>query len=113
MLCSCVSVVRLCVLTLWLAVNFVVGVRGCGLCESSYNKGHVDPWCLENCVAAAPGNEAFIEGVNTSICEQCFSRLGRHKFAVRWMDRLTSAMLLHEMADLRNAHWLRRQPVVS
>ena len=79
--------------------------------DRMHSKGHVDPWCLENCVAKAPGNEQYIADVNTSVCEQTFSRLGRHKFTIRWMDRLTSAMLLHEMAEVRNADWLQRHPV--
>ena len=73
-----------------------------------HSRGHVDPWCLENCVAGAACNQALLEGVNTSICEQAFSRLGRHKFAIRWMDRLTSAMFLNEMAEVRNQHWLAK-----
>ena len=73
-----------------------------------HSRGHVDPWCLQNCVASAPCNQDLIRGINTSICEQSFSRLGRHKFVVRSMDRLTSAMFLYEMAEICNQ---RRQLV--
>ncbi|CAK0807357.1 unnamed protein product [Prorocentrum cordatum] len=68
----------------------------------------VDPWCLENCVAGAECNQALLEGVNASVREQIFSRLGQHKFAIRWMDRLTSVMFLHEMAEVRNRRWLAK-----
>ena len=48
---------------------------------------------------------ALLEEVNTSVCEQTFGRLGRLKFAIRWMDCLTSAMFLNEMAEVRNQRW--------
>ncbi|CAK0866307.1 unnamed protein product [Prorocentrum cordatum] len=73
-----------------------------------HSRGHVDPRCLENCVAGAECNQALLEGVNASVCEQTFSRLGQHKFAIRWMDRLTSVMFLHEMAEVRNQRWLAK-----
>ena len=75
--------------------------------DHMHSRGHVDPWCLENCIATAPCNVAALEGVNTSVDEQMFSRLARHKFAVRWMDKLTGAMFLIEMAEVRNSRWLR------
>ena len=72
-----------------------------------HSKGHVDQWCLENIVATAPCNTEILKDVNTSAAEQLFSRIGRHKFALRWMDRLTAAVFLNEMAEVRNNHWLR------
>jgi hypothetical protein len=75
--------------------------------DRMHSRGHVDEWCLENCVAKAPCNQQLLEGVNTSVAEQMFSRLSRHKFTVRWMDRLTAAVFLTEMAEVRNNQWLR------
>ena len=69
-------------------------------------KGHVDPWCLANCAPTAECNRSVMENVNSQICEQCFSRLGRHKYVVRAMGPLTSAFFLNEMAEVQNQTWL-------
>ena len=76
--------------------------------DQLHSRGHVDPWCLENCIAKAPCNVELVLGVNTSVCEQAFSRLGRHKFVIRWMDRLTGAFFLNEMAEVWNEAWLQQ-----
>jgi len=52
-------------------------------------RGHIDPWCLATCSPTAACNVELVAGVNTSVCEQLFSKLGRHKFVMRVMDRLT------------------------
>ena len=72
-------------------------------------KGHKDPWCLANCMWSSPENEELIQQLrrpgakfNDSICEQLFSKLGRHKFVVSKMGMATSAFYLNEVAELRN-----------
>jgi hypothetical protein len=77
--------------------------------DGLHDKGHVDRWCLANCSPKAACNEGFVENVNSMVCEQKFSKLGRHKHAVRWMGRLTSAVFLTEMAEVRNSHMLAEQ----
>ena len=71
-------------------------------------RGHADPWCLANCSPQAECNRDAVAGVNTQVCEQLFSDLGRHKLVSRIMDELTGAFLLHELAEVRNEEWLSR-----
>ena len=78
-----------------------------------HSRGHVDPWCIENCIASAPCNEPLLAGVNTSVCEQMFSSLGRHKFMVRVLDRLAGALVLNALAYVRNERWLKKTAAQS
>lgn len=74
--------------------------------DRMHSRGHVDAWCKANCFPTSPGNEELLAGINTSVCEQLFSKLGRHKFKVRVMDSLTGAFLLHELAEVHNEEYL-------
>lgn len=65
-------------------------------------KGHVDPWCRQQCDPKSAANAPLMEHVNSAACEQLFARLGRHKFSVRGMNQLTAAVFLNEMSALRN-----------
>ena len=47
-------------------------------------------------------NADVFESVNTSVAEQVLSQIGRQKCATRWMERLTYAMSLKDMAAVRN-----------
>ena len=47
-------------------------------------------------------NKEAMRGVNTSICEQLFSRLGRHKYSASKMGRAAMEFYLTEVADLHN-----------
>ena len=71
-----------------------------------YFKGHVDPWCKQECNPDSEGNAKLMQGVNTSRCEELFSKIGRRKFAVREMNRHTAMVFLNEIAALRNDRWL-------
>ena len=77
--------------------------------DGLHDKNHVDPWCLANCSPKAEPNKALVQGVNSQICEQLFSSLGRHKYSVRRMGQFTSAFLLTELAEVRNDAWLAKQ----
>ena len=77
--------------------------------DGLHDRNHVDPWCLANCSPKAECNKEYIEGHNSQACEQLFGRIGRHKFVVRAMNRLTGAFFLHEMAAVVNAEWLSKK----
>ena len=76
--------------------------------DQLHSKGHTDSWCVGNCLSTSAANVDLVKNVNTQICEQTFSMLGRHKFVIRACDRLTAAVLLHELADVRNESWLAK-----
>ena len=71
-------------------------------------KGHVDDWCEANCHPDAECNVPHVAGLNTSVCEQQFSSLSRHKFVIRSMQPLNSALLLIETAESRNIDLLEK-----
>ena len=81
-------------------------------------RGHVDIWCKQNCMHDSPDNvhtweqaRCGAERTNCSICEQLFSKVGRHKFVVSKMGRATSMFYLHEVFELRNKYAQSRLPV--
>ena len=52
-----------------------------------------------------------VAGVNTSVCEQQFSKLGRCKFMVsKKMGAAIGAFFLHEVVELRNKESARHAP---
>ena len=67
--------------------------------------GHTDKWCLENCQPTNPQNVDKVAGVNTEICKQQFSIMGRFKYMVQSMSRHTVVLFLNEVVDLRNEDW--------
>ena len=56
-----------------------------------HSKGHVDHWCKQHCMHTSPENEKALQGVNTSVWEQQFSKLGRYKFMVSKMGAAIGA----------------------
>ena len=62
-------------------------------------KGHTDEWCLENCQPDNPENIDKVEGVNTEICEQSFSRMGRFKYMVQSMTKHTAMIFMNEIVQ--------------
>ncbi|CAK0792238.1 unnamed protein product [Prorocentrum cordatum] len=73
------------------------------------DRNHVDPWRLANCSPKADCNKELVKNINSQICEQLFSSLGRHKYSVRRMGQFTSAFLLTELAEVKNEAWLAEQ----
>ena len=67
-----------------------------------HSKGHVDPWCRDNCLHTTAENAPFMAGVNSSACEQLLSSLGRYKYIVSKMGRATATFYLNEVVELRN-----------
>ncbi len=67
-----------------------------------HSRGHVDAWCKANCLHTSPENVALMAGVNSSVCEQQFSSLGRYKYAVSKMGRSTASFYVNEVIELRN-----------
>ena len=78
--------------------------------DRSHSKGHVDHWCKQHCMHTLPENEKSLQGVNTSVCKQQFSKLGRYKFMVLLMGAAIGAFLLHEVVALRNKERVRYDP---
>jgi hypothetical protein len=72
-----------------------------------HSKGHVDKWCVDNCLHTTEENATVMKGVNSSVCEQQFSSLGRFKFMVSKMGRATAAVFLNEMVEARNRKQFR------
>jgi hypothetical protein len=69
-------------------------------------RNHTDARCAGNCLATCAENVACMEGVNSSACEQYFSKLGRHKYVISKMGEATGAFFLNEVIELRNrAHF--------
>ena len=75
-----------------------------------HSKGHVDHWCKQHCMHTSPENEKALQGVNTSVCEQQFSKLGRYKFMVSKMGAAIGAFFLNEVVELRNKERARHAP---
>jgi hypothetical protein len=70
--------------------------------DELHSKGHVDPWCLQNCSPKLPANQELLNGFKTSASETVNSVLGRHKFTIRNMKPLTRSFFMHEVVDSRN-----------
>ena len=51
--------------------------------DKFHARGHVDPWCKQNCHPEAAGNKELIQQINTSVCEITFARLSRFKQMTR------------------------------
>ena len=66
------------------------------------SKDHKDAWCADNCLHTSPANLACTQGVNSSVCEQQFSKLGRRKYVVSKMGEATGTFSLNEVTELRN-----------
>ncbi|CAK0879149.1 unnamed protein product [Prorocentrum cordatum] len=73
------------------------------------DRNHVDPWRLANCSPKADCNKELVKNINSQICEQLFSSLGRHEYSARRMGQFTSAFLLTELAEVKNEAWLAEQ----
>ena len=67
-----------------------------------HSKGHADHWCKQHCMHSSPENGKALQGVNTSVCEQQFSKLGRYKFMVSKMGAAIGSLSLHEVVEPRN-----------
>jgi hypothetical protein len=72
-----------------------------------HSKGHADRWCVDNCLHTTEENTAIMKDVNSSVCQQQFSSLGRFKFMVSKMGRATAAVFLEEMVQARNRRQFR------
>ena len=73
-----------------------------------HSKGHVDPWCAENCSPDTQEAREVLAGVDTSRCEQLFRKLNGFKKSFRSMGRATAMFYLSEMVDAMNEHALRK-----
>ena len=70
--------------------------------DKLHAKGHVDAWCVANCVPDSPGNAELLKGFKTSVCETMNSVIGRRKFALRNMKRLVASFFMTEAMYIRN-----------
>jgi hypothetical protein len=77
--------------------------------DRMHMKNHVDPWCKEHCDPDAECNREYAEGLNTEACEQLNAQVLRHKYMLRSMGQHTAAFFMHELADVRNERFLRKQ----
>ena len=73
-------------------------------------KGHVDHWCKQHCAHTSPENEKSLQDVNTSVCEQQLSKLGRYKFMVSTTGAAIGAFFLQEVVELHNKERARHAP---
>ena len=62
--------------------------------DGLHDRNHVDPWCLANCSPKVHSNAAAVAGDNSQVCEELFSKIGRHKHSVGHMGKLNSALFL-------------------
>ena len=75
-----------------------------------HSTGHEDHWCKQHCMQTWPENDKALQGVNTTVCEQQFSKLGRYKLVVSKMGAATGAFFLHEVVELRNKTRAKHAP---
>lgn len=67
-----------------------------------FGAGHRDPWCKEHCDPNSPENSRILGNMNTSRAEILNSVLGRHRFTIRPMRKLSREFLVQEIVDSRN-----------
>lgn len=76
--------------------------------DKFHSRGHVDPWCLDNCGPGVPENSEAIDAMNTSICEITFAWLARFKHMTRKMKQWAFWFFIQEVIYCRNADLLRK-----
>eukprot|EP00972_Heterocapsa_arctica_P110440 16259059-Heterocapsa_arctica.AAC.1 len=72
--------------------------------DRMHSKGHTDPWCRANCHPETAENTPLVAGMNTSVCEQTFSKTNRYGPMVMHMRRWTCVLFLHEIIAARNGN---------
>ena len=60
----------------------------------------MDHWCKHHCMHPSPENDKALQELNTSVCEQQFSKLGA----------AIDVFFLHEVVELRNKERARHAP---